>query len=519
MAVTSDSPDIVLDAICAMQQDWSLVSALMGGTKSMRIAGETYLPKWPKEDPESYAARLALSTLLPAYSETVKNSTGRVFARPITLGDDVPENIAQWCNDDIDLRGNNLDVFANEWFKIGLGWGLAHCLIDFPRSNGVRTRADEKASGVRPYAVLVKPDQVLGFRYRFDNGRPVLTQFRYMESIEEESGEFGTELVWQIRVIEENRWRIYRKSKSSGWQISEDGANTLGKVPVVTFYTGQTGVMTAKPPLLELAFLNVAHWQSQSDQRNLLHVARVPILVAINAGDQLGQDGVPIPWEMTVGTSAATRLNGQNADMKYVEHGGQAMESGRQDLQDLIEEMKMAGARLLSRQDQAVKTAAQANEEAAEKISALEAMGNSFEDAVDQVLQFFALWTNQKSGGNVTVEGNYDADYAPEVSLPVLKQMADSGFLSKETLFDEVKRRGVISDSLQWADEKIRIEEQRTRLDPAVLAQLLAAKVAGNISQKTIWDYIANGRIPENGWDTEAAEIDGMITGGGDLDE
>jgi len=35
--------------------------------------------------------------------------------------------------------------------------------------------------------------------------------------------------------------------------------------------------MQAKPPLLDLAWLNVEHWQSASDQSNILHVARVPI--------------------------------------------------------------------------------------------------------------------------------------------------------------------------------------------------------------------------------------------------
>jgi hypothetical protein len=36
-------------------------------------------------------------------------------------------------------------------------------------------------------------------------------------------------------------------------------------------------------PLRDLAYLNVKHWQSQSDQDTILHVARVPIL-AISAG-------------------------------------------------------------------------------------------------------------------------------------------------------------------------------------------------------------------------------------------
>ncbi|MFG8109072.1 DNA-binding protein, partial [Pseudomonas aeruginosa] len=219
---SNDSPDIVLDAVERMRRDWELVSDLLGGTNAMRKAGEKHLPKWPKEEKESYQERLQRSTLLPAFSETVKNLAGRVLARPITLGDEVPGDIAGWCNDDIDLMGNNLDVFAGEWFRTGLGYGLCHCLVDYPPSDGVKTIAQEREEGIRPYSVLIRPQQVLGYRYRVERGRPVLTQFRYMEEIEEEDGEFGSKNVQQVRVLEINRWATYRRD-GSGWALHDEG--------------------------------------------------------------------------------------------------------------------------------------------------------------------------------------------------------------------------------------------------------------------------------------------------------
>jgi hypothetical protein len=42
--------------------------------------------------------------------------------------------------------------------------------------------------------------------------------------------------------------------------------------------------MRGSPPLLNLALLNIKHWQSQSEQDNILHVARVPLLVAYGLG-------------------------------------------------------------------------------------------------------------------------------------------------------------------------------------------------------------------------------------------
>jgi hypothetical protein len=58
------------------------------------------------------------------------------------------------------------------------------------------------------------------------------------------------------------------------------------------------------------------------------------------------------------------------------------------------------------------------------------------------------------------MRGNFDSDFAPEVSLPNLISMANSGKLSDETLYSEMQRRGVISDELDWSKELARIQEQ-----------------------------------------------------------
>jgi hypothetical protein len=51
----------------------------------------------------------------------------------------------------------------------------------------------------------------------------------------------------------------------------------MGNIPqditLVTLYTKRTGFMCGSPPLLNMALLNIKHWQSQSEQDNILHVA------------------------------------------------------------------------------------------------------------------------------------------------------------------------------------------------------------------------------------------------------
>ncbi|WP_236225557.1 DUF4055 domain-containing protein [Pseudomonas pseudonitroreducens] len=468
----ANDPSTVSPAVEAMRQDWAVVDALMGGTKAMRAAGTLFLPKFPKENQQDYDARLHRSTLLPAYSETIKNNTGRVFAEPISLNDDVPDDIAEYA-ENIDLQGNNLQVWSQAFFSNGLDKGLCHVLVDYPPTVDKEGRllyptkeAEIKAS-VRPYAVTIRSSQVIGWKSSVVNGAEVLTQFRYMEAVEEDDPEnsFVTVCIPQIRVLEPGLWQTYRKQRGTdgkdSWVLYDEGKTSLDIIPLVTFYTNRTGFMTATPPLMEVAHLNVKHWQSQSDQDNILHVARVPMLAVIGV-EAPSQDGVP-GNEITIGTNAATYLPPQG-DMKFVEHSGKAIDAGRQSLLDLEDQMRMAGAKLLQKEKQATKTAAQAEEEAAQELSPLETMAGSFEDAIDQVLQYFAMWMGVEEGGHCEINGNFDVDYAPETTLPLLKSMTDSGYLSEQTLFREVQRRGVISGDLDWESEQERIESQGPRL-------------------------------------------------------
>lgn len=450
--MSNDNPAITLPAVDRMRGYWAIVDPLMGGTQAMRAAGKALLPQYPAERDDTYAERLKLSTLLPAYAETVGNNTSRVFAEPLQLGEDVPEQIKALCTD-IDLGGNDLNSWSVEWFREALAKGLCHALIEHhptrdPEGNKLyKTKAEEEAAGVRPYAVIIKPGQVLGWRY--EGAR--LVQFRYLETVEEQDGEFGIKCVDQVRVLEPGHWRTYRKPDGSGeWVQSGQGSTSLSYIPLVTFYTGRTGPLAAKPPLLELAHLNVKHWQSQSDQDNLLHVARVPLLFVFTDDDQ---------FQLTISSASATRMP-KDGNAKYVEHTGEAITAGRDSLNDLVEDMRMAGAKLLQKDKQQTKTAAQANEEAAQELSPLARLAGQFADCLAQLLQIMADYQGQTQGGHVEMRGNFDSDFAPEVSLPNLISMANSGKISDETLYSEMQRRGVISDELDWEAEKARIEEQ-----------------------------------------------------------
>jgi hypothetical protein len=442
-------------AVKEMAEHWPLIAALLGGTSAMRKAcvqnGEL-LPQWPGEDVDAYNARLKVATLFPAYQRTVEVLTGKPFSKALTIGDDVPARIKAWT-ENIDLQGRNLHVFAAGLCEEAVGPGFGGILVDFPRAEGLRTAAEEAAAGVRPYFVHVHPQNILGWRSRRVNGAEVLTQLRIKEVVTEEDGEFGEVPVEQVRILYPGRWEIRRKVKSGGRQkevIHDQGVTTLNKIPFVPFYGKRIDFMRGQPPLLELAYMNVEHWQNKSDQQTILHVARVPILAVIGVDDD--------KFELTVGASTAIKLP-LNGDLKFVEHSGAAIDAGRMSLLDLEDRMRQAGAELLVIKPGNT-TEVQTLADNEQGMCALQRIVQNLEDAIDAALQLAAEWIGEKQGGHVTIYKDFGAATLAEASAELLLKTKVAGELSGETLFAEYQRRGILSPDLKYEDEAARIANQ-----------------------------------------------------------
>ena len=73
---------------------------------------------------------------------------------------------------------------------------------------------------------------------------------------------------------------------TSEYELVESGPYSLDQVPLVTIYANKTDTMTSKPPLLDIAHLNLAHYQRQSDLIHSLHIASQPMLVLEGWDDQ-----------------------------------------------------------------------------------------------------------------------------------------------------------------------------------------------------------------------------------------
>lgn len=445
------------DAVAAMQAASAKGRALMGGTTAMRKAGETYLPRFPIEQPEDYKARLSMSWLFNGYRKTVRDMTGRVFEKPVEVADGFQRDdlLAN-----VDLQNRDLSTFARDVFEGGLQAGISFIMVDAPPRNGTVTQAQAAAQGLRPYMVHLSVDDLIGWKVETINNAPVIVQLRIMESVTEPDpkDEFAELQVQQVRVLDRLpqgvQTRLFRKMKSGNaetWQmVDEPTFSGMTEITVVPFYANRTGFWTGAPLLDDLADVNIAHWQSQSDQRHILHFARVPVLFL--SGWE-GED------KLQISASAVTTASNPDAKMQWVEHTGAAIGAGRQDLKDLEFQMETFGLQLLVTQGQQSATGEALD--ARKETTLLAMIADALQDALEQALIWMAEYAGFDAGSvSVTVNKEYGVSMMTAQELTVLLQAVNTGNMSRDTFLREMVRRGMLASDTDVDAEAERIAAQ-----------------------------------------------------------
>ncbi len=443
------SPATTSQAYDAMTPSWDVMESLLGGTETMRMAGERYAPKYAEETNDGYAARIQAATLFNMTEQTLDTLVGKPFSEPVKPGEDVPEVIAETILDDVDLQGNNLDVFARDWFYQGMAKAFAHVLVDMPRpaereDGQPRTLEDDRRDGVRPYWVLIKPENILFARAEVIDGVEVLQHVRIFETYTEQNG-FAEVIKKRIRVLEPGSVQLWvpieKKTQASKeeWKLDEEWATGLPYIPLVTFYADRKAFMFGKPPLLDLAWLNVAHWQSTSDQRHILTVARFPMLACAGASSEDSDPVVIGPNKILYNPDAAGRFY-------YVEHTGAAIGEGWKDLQMLEEQMGGYGAEFLKKKP-GTQTATARSLDSAEASSDLSAITVVFEDAVNQALTYTADWLNiAEGGGQIELVKDFAIEETEPAVVDFMKYLRDTKEISRVALITWAKTQSYLPE-------------------------------------------------------------------------
>lgn len=459
-------PDYQSEAYKRMQPDWEVCNDVKKGTRHMRSLREKYLPRAPAETQLAYDRRISKSEFFNGFGRTVKGLTGMVFRRNPTLGDDMPEVlVTHW--EDIDGAGTHGDVFSKTLFDDGITSGLAGILVDHPSVTDAEslTLAQVEAMNLRPYWVHYAAAQIVSAREERVGAKSVLSQLVLKEEYMQLDGEFGEKVVC--------RYRVFKRTTLGGkgivtyqlWQeVVTNGVKTLApvgtlgivanqeEIPFSPFIAGdRLGCMETRPPLLDLAYTNIAHWQVQSDHRYSMHLASIPILV-FKGRQQLSEGEEK---EVVVGPEVGIDVD-KDGDVKYVEHAGTALSATREELKDLETRMAAQGLAMLQSETRAAETAQAKRIDKAEQDSALATAARGLGDCLELAFQFHARYLNLEPG-SIEVNQEFEDLTFDAGMIAALSNLEVASQISLDTLWTMLETGGILPDSFEADVEKVKI--------------------------------------------------------------
>jgi len=415
----------------AQEPHWILIEDLMQGTYGMRRKHRRYLPQEPRELDESYDNRLARSVCPPYYQRLERMLAGMLTRKPVRL-DDTSDAIREQLFD-VDLQGNDLNVWTYETARKLVRYGHIGTLVDAPSDGG------------RPYWVTYTPRQILGWRSELQDGQQRLTQLRLLESTIVPDGLYGEKAVEQVRLLTPGAYELHQRDDQGEFKIIDEGATSLSEIPFSVAYANRHGYLESRPPLEDIAELNLKTYQVQSDLDNQLHISAVPMLAFY---------GFPsAAEEVSAGPGEAIAFPADGR-AEYIEPGGSSFDYQFRRLEQLAAQINELGLSAVLGQKLSAETAEAKRIDRSQGDSTMMVIAQNVQDMIDNSLQYHAQYLGQnEAAGSCLVNRDFIGARLEPQEIQSLLQLYTAGTITQETLLQNLADGEVLGDDFNVEEE------------------------------------------------------------------
>ena len=414
-----------------MEPHWVLIEDLMGGSYEMRRKHRRYLLQEPRELDDSYDNRLARSVCPPYYQRLERMLAGMLTRKPVRLND-IADVIREQLFD-VDLQGNDLNIWTYETSRKVVRYGHCGVLVDAPAdSNG------------RPYWVSYTPRDILGWRTELIDGQQKFTQLRLLEKVIEPEGDYGETIVEQVRLLTPGAFEIHRKNNDGEFQLYEEGTTTLSEIPFSVAYSNRVNLMESRPPMEDIAELNLKAYQCGSDLSNQLHISSVPLL-AFYGYPQTSEEVSAGPGE-----AIAFPADGK---AEYIEPSGKSFEAQYKQLDRIEQQINELGLAAILGQKLSAETAEAKRIDRSQGDSTMQVVAQQMQDMIDNSLIFHAQYLGNNSAGSSFVNRDFLAARLDPQEIGSLLQLYTAGTITQETLLKQLHEGEVLGDEFDVEEE------------------------------------------------------------------
>jgi hypothetical protein len=334
---------------------------------------------------------------------------------------------------DVDLNGNDLNVWTYEAARKMVRYGHVGTLVDAP------------ADGGRPYWVTYTPRQILGWRTEAKEGKQELTMLRLQEVASVSDGLYCEKLVQQVRVLTPGEYQIHQKDDRGDFRVVDEGRTSLSEIPFSIAYSNRIGFMESRPPLEDIAELNLKTYQIQSDLDNQLHISAVPMLAFY---------GFPSSAEeVSAGPGEAIAFPAEGR-AEYIEPGGTSFQYQFKRLEALAMQINELGLSAVLGQKLTAETAEAKRINRSQGDSTMMVIAQNMQDMIDNCLQFHAQYLGQnEAAGSSRVNRDFMGTRLDPQEINSLLQLYTAGTITQETLLQQLSDGEVLGDDFDVEEE------------------------------------------------------------------
>ncbi len=426
---------------------------------SAEVAKEKYVPKLSDQDAAEYQAYVSRAEFYNATARTKTALVGLLFAKPPKV--ELPEAL-KTIGENISLDDDSLEALAKNIADECLSVGRCGVLVDLPSvEKSQYSRLEAERLNLRAYATLYKAENIINWKTTKINGSNVTSLVVLMESYEEPmADEFVYLAKTRYRVLDLKdgyyRQRVFEETNGTAEPVSEIYPSANGKrlpyIPFTFFNVNDLKTDIDKPPLLDLARINISHFRSEVDLEYGTHFTALPTPYV--TGYQ-GDDS-----KLKIGSTVVWALSNPDAKVGFLEFSGAGLSTLENRIAVKEKRMSILGARLLLDE----KKTAEATE----------------------TLQM------RKSGENAVL-----TNVATTISEGIVSFLKDIAF------FENIAGENLIYD--------INTDYNLTMVDPQIIAQIIAGIQSALIPNEVLYDVLLKGELmPENiqSYEEYQAQID-----------
>jgi len=250
-------------------EHWNFLAATYDGGRDWFTNKNIF--RYIKEGDQEYRERVERCYRFNHSREVVDLLNKYLFKQHITRSDDAPEELKAFWSVST-KNGLGIRDFARQCGRKSSSLGRIGVVVDNNAPKGIVSRADEKAMGVRTYAYIVTPPQLLDYSW----GEDGLLNWILIQEIARDDGDpllSSGKLIPRYRLWTRTDWRLFEEQKigkTNKTRVVEigNGAHDLKEVPVVLHDNIITDEEYTSPALIDdIAYLDraVANYLSNLD--------------------------------------------------------------------------------------------------------------------------------------------------------------------------------------------------------------------------------------------------------------